>query len=650
MYNPIGFTTQSTSPTKKKNLKILARDCIVLFATLTIPQPSVRMSAASGTVLSDTKAPQNGAKELVDDTKAPLSDAKDQDTKAPPSESNELGEENTKQLTEWSRNYATRLFDIYKTYPFRTDAKNVRQIWCDQLPLSSQHGWYACWSCTNFFGYASLAFVDTKTLEVVPLFFTNNPDELKKIPPFYRKSIEKAYDAVKKATPLDPVAINRPFGFNPFSSGFYHFFLDLQFKRSSIPDVGAINGFDRVNEHVTMLKAIDTDYSETLLESAVRRLKEGKDARPEIVHGVIESWLGHKRTLAALNETQKSIKFKLWALAFGNSYVSSLRSGMSSVYLDGLDKVKKNEWSEDEFRTEWNAKSDPLQYQRSQVDPTQGQLDAAYHHVIKVMGYTAKDFELKLMTNDRLKASAPKTAWLWKEGGEDEKDGVSTSATTVTTATATATNNPKTDPKSNPFADLKIKEGTAMVVKEMTLNEFRGYLSSHRFTKILVATPDAEVLARFLTFAENTKPVFSWHTTGDPNRASWFYNAHNEDLRRKGIEPWHRVEQIVKFPHYWPHDEKAMQDPKFKLCDNRYLVHLANLEFSDRHSGALFPEMLLESLHPYRKSIEALGEKETGTGATIRPVVGLNLEAGMRFRLWEHGHTNPLEISLTTNI
>lgn len=255
-----------------------------------------------------------------------------------------------------------------------------------------------------------------------------------------------------------------------------------------------------------------------------------------------------------------------------------------------------------EIEAQFNTMTHGLRYQRPQVAPSAANIKQAEALVEKLGFATALA---------RRFARLDECESLWRHS---------------------PTGAPVAAPSSGIFAHLKPKNSAEVPSVElpsatMTWEKFSRTLLASA-TKLELLTPNVGNYAALLTAADPSAPnimkwdnPFSWYVYhGGSTATSWNLSPYN----------WSHVDAIVASPNQWG------PAPRPELGNGIMLVLTGALDTREDSGNALFPETLVEELHPVRATIEAYSKSATVSGRDEASACGLIIgpkSANIRLRV-----------------
>lgn len=248
----------------------------------------------------------------------------------------------------------------------------------------------------------------------------------------------------------------------------------------------------------------------------------------------------------------------------------------------------------------YNEKMNPLQYQRPQAAPTEGNVMQA-EKIIEKLGLQ-NSLKRRFARREELKA-----LWMPKEAAPKENPGIF----------------------SNVVTKKKIKESGFEMddAVTMTWEKFRRTVLPEAKKIEYAVSSGKDNYAALLTATDmDAPPIIRWDTQEERNPFSWYVYHKGSYPQRWCLEPgWVNVTSVVLQPNMW--------SGKFDYEGSAVLFLLEGAKDSGYKDGgiALFPGILRGELREVRSTIEAFSETEVLTGYEEATACGIRLQDGCKW-------------------
>lgn len=467
---------------------------------------------------------------------------------------------------------------------FRTDARGLNEIYLRSFPTQvRQH--HTCNCCRNFIErFGGLVVIDADGHQH-SAFWGGYNNALYEIA---NRNLRKTVEAAKVTGPFyceDPI-----WGV-PFTGGFDHF--AVLPSKSMVHTDRTETAFQKMarkqEDHRTLITAIP-QYDRHVVEAALELIASGRLYRGDKVHGPIKFLLDVHDTKKALS--QKHRENRVWKMvADAPAGWCSPRSSMAGTLLDDLIAGKKY----DAILEGFNAKMDPLQYQRPQAPAKAGNINAA-EKIVEKMGIV-NSLKRRFATSDDLEA-------IWMpvklQAAVAEKGGV--------------------------FGHLvgeKINMSNILMGAEgaITFEKFRRDVLP-KALKIEALVDDRLSFTGFVTAEDlSAPPILQWDSLEKRNPVSGYLYRGPDRASMWNLvsDSWYEVAGIVLTPSMWGPDEN-----RFKNFGKSASFIIDAMGDTRTPGLCLFPEILKSELHPVRATIEAHSNAKRLTRLPTRqPVAGV---------------------------
>ena len=246
---------------------------------------------------------------------------------------------------------------------FETNVSDLYDIFLDNLPIDARQ-YYNCRTCRNFVnGYGGLVRI-TDEGELEPVMW-------KYAPSFFEPAVEAVRNTVRNSRILRMfVTSERRLG-TPETGYWTHISVDV--PKFRVHNNRLLTPYQKSMENYEDFKMIQNavnKYSIETVETAVNLLRSDSMYRGEKVLGIAEWFLEVMKTVKN-NPKRTNILWKKSAMApAGFCHISS---SMIGTLLDDIS----DGWDIESVQNRFNAKMNPLKYQRPQVAPTAGNVERA---------------------------------------------------------------------------------------------------------------------------------------------------------------------------------------------------------------------------------------------------------------------------------
>ncbi len=356
-------------------------------------------------------------------------------------------------------------------------------------------------------------------------------------------------------------------------------------------------------EEYRLLWSSLTDYNPTVLDQALMLLSNNVLARSEKVIGPVKFLRKLHHDLDGIKSNQITNARVWYAVASAPAGFCHIRSSMAGTLLDDL----MNGLDQAEVKRRFDAKMHPLQYQRPQAAPTDGNIKRA-EEIFAKLGAASALQRRRFATIDDVH-----TFWRSTPPTKVESQGI--------------------------FDDLrqnKVKLNTTMVSEPISwrkfaatilphVEEMRFYLEDFRRYPFAVCTTGTDPEA---------VPILQWDNLGHRNQVSRYFWHGGSNPSHFGITSsgWHYVQALVDHPANWHlHTDHRSSEVMFALANVR--------ESRTNFGNAIFPEDLKSEFREVRSVIEAYSKK-----ASIDDSSKLGHVAGPTYRMDGPNHQGSFKL------
>lgn len=486
---------------------------------------------------------------------------------------------------------------------FTTDVGDLAEVFLAGLPEDRrQH--YTCNACRSFLNrYAGLVTIDANgvaspaLLGVAPAFFVGS----------IFAAMRKLHGARVTGVFLTSEAVlGVPGNESPKSptGRWTHLHAEVPEARrfASLTKTAGQAMAEKREEHGMLRRGL-AEFSIETARQAVHLLTNGGLFRSEKCIQVAKWFVGLHEALAGTQHREVRENLIWRAVALAPPGWAHIRSTMIGTLLEDIAAGK----SFDAINGAFDAKMNPLQYQRPQAAPTSGQIDAA-EKVIAQLG-AAGSLDRRFA---RLDEVVPFALWTPKPTTPETKRGSVFGHLKPTKAAA---------PIATPAQPITWEKFARTVLPEAERIEAHLPARGPYFAFVTAANADA-------------RPILQWDTEGARNPVSWYVypgDARGSLTTSWSLTPGAHVEvvAITREPPAWRGDAKRTH--------HGHAIHLVLAGARDRygeHCGhGLFPEILKSELHGIRAAIEAYSRSKPLTGLAESNASGLVFVEGRPWNL-----------------
>lgn len=478
---------------------------------------------------------------------------------------------------------------------FFTNCNNLYDIFLNNLPVEARNH-YNCNACRNFINrYGNLVRVDEDGVIHPAMLFGSWPS-------FFTDSLRAMDKAISNSKITHPFITSEKRLGIPKTGIWSHMAVDVPRDMRWADKLKTAD--QRMSElkqdHEILWNAI-SKYSVDTVKTAVNLLSSNSLFRSEKFIAQARWFLDILEMKSSYKSTYRNLIWRRVVKApAGYCHVpgSTLGSLLDDIQ-EGMDF--------DTIKNRFNAKVDPLRYQRPQVAPA-AQNVARAEKIVAELGLTD--------SLRRRYARLDEIQTIWKP-----------TAKKVQTTTAYGI-----------FGHLKTKDSTA----KRTSNDISAPATTMTWDKFCrTVLPNAKKIeykssqwgtapyAAILTAADmDAPPIIAWDRDDERNPFSWYLYANGSAGRTWNLSTgWTEVTGIAKTPNLW--------GDGFEHYVNGAFLILKDCRDTNNNIGlGLFPEMLRGELREVRSTIEAYSKNGELEGADEASACGVMLTSNYRSLTW----------------
>lgn len=442
---------------------------------------------------------------------------------------------------------------------FRTDAKGLWDLYLSGLP-AHQRQFHNCHCCRSFIEkYGSLVTID-ETGKTTPVMWDPAVRGL------YAESFYAMHLRVSNARVVSPFVSKEATWGNPQTEGWEH----LSVTPFSIWSNRLLSPGQKMAAYMEDFKNVKValgEFKKAQLDLALYALKAGALSRSEKFVGPVQ-WL---RDLQDRPPSKRGDNLIWRAIADAPEGYCHPRSSIVGSLLEDIAAGKKF----DDVKARFEAKLDPLVYQRPQAPPRAGNIANA-EKVVETLGIK-RSLERRFARLDDVQP-------LWLPFREAPKK-----------------------PRAGVFGHLKPKGELppapyTLPNQTVTWVKFRDtVLLKGDVWKIEMKVPShGNFIALTTALYADAPPIIKWDGNGYRNPVAWYVYPTGSPAYQWGLrgETWCHVTAVTDLPNQW-----GLKPMSF-LTEGVVLI-LDGAADSRNSSAALFPEFLKDDLHSVRATIEA---------------------------------------------
>lgn len=480
---------------------------------------------------------------------------------------------------------------------FTTDAHGLYDLFLDNLPVEArQH--YNCRACRTFVErYGGIARIDSDTFKVSPILWGN-------VPEFFEKAARAIQEHIACSKITGVFLADKCVLGVPYTGAWEH--MCLKIPASKVFCHSLQNASQKAAEKRSDFQTLSgyvMKYDRRKLENAVRTSITYLSS-PQFYRG--DKFIGQAMWLQdMLNDLSFHSNWKnvIWYYTAAGSEADCHIS--TSVLASMIDDIY-NGYDIDAVRSRFNAKMDPLQYQRPQAAPAAGNVARA-EEIVKKLGIEAS-LKRRLARTEELKTlwkpaeSKKKTSGVFGDVITKEKRKAASQADSAYVDTPTTITWEKFRRKVLPGA---------LQIEYFVPRERKSYT-------VIVTAAD-----------RNAPPIIKWDSEGNRNSFSWYLYSGGSYPDEFGLQKnsYVKVKAVTLQPNLW-------NDEKVDYGNGRGVLFVLDgaHDYRYRNAGsALFPEILREELRPVRATIEAYSKKTPLEGSYLDAACGIHCQEGVEF-------------------
>lgn len=486
----------------------------------------------------------------------------------------------------------TQLLAQYDGKVFRTDARNLFEVYLRNLPARAKK-YCNCNTCRRFFNdYAGLVVIDDAG-RVVPLLWGSAH-----VPPTYAGADEALASKVRRASIIGVKLFDKALhGVPATRGGWSHFSFSVPFQHltiSKLKETGELEAEKR-EEYGIVERALQ-DWTLTTLNTAVEILNTDVLYRAEKVIAPVR-WLRDLAERVKKTRSERLSKHLIWrSVAHAPTGFCHPRSAVFASLLDDIQRGLPFETASKSFA----AKMHPLQYRRPQAAPKQQNVLQATRAFEKL------GLDRSLLRRYADLSEVPK---IWEPASLRKPRGVNEIA-------------------AGPFRNVQTRMRNDHLVRStrgpertMTYVKFRDTLLPIA-KKIELRVADGPYYAITTAVDPNAPPILQWDHEDERNPFAWYTYVHGSSPRQWGLcaGTYVNVLGITIRPCHWRASSSNFAESALFLLDGA--------ADSRNTSAAIFPETLKSDLHPYRSTIESYSLRNPLRPAPDEPACGWGIGNG----------------------
>lgn len=471
---------------------------------------------------------------------------------------------------------------------FTTDANengNLWEIFISNLPIEKQK-YYTCNACKKFIeSYGGLVCIKNDGTQISPFWMSITSDF-----GYLNDSLNALYKKINRANITGVfLSSDKKLGI-PKTGDWTH----LAILNNSVFKHSLLTAFQKSAEKLEdfgILQRGLKEFSNEIVKQALTILNADALYRSEKVIGVAK-WLNELQEKIENTKNEKIQHNIIWkAVASAPPGFCHIRSSMIGTLLEDL----VSGLAFDEVKRKFSSKMNPLQYQRPQAAPSEGNIKQAEKIIEKLNaeGSLARRFakleDLKthwIPPNQNFKNSNKKT--------ESENSGVFSHLI------------PKNSTKSSiPENNTTRNISSELPSQVMTWEKFNR-VALPNATKIEYYVENGGAYYTALVTASNSEapPILQWDEESERNPVSWYVYGYGSYPQKWNLIPnkYCNVTAITFLPPYW-------HSNKYTHFEKDIIFVLENCKDTLNGSLSLFPETLKSEFHSIRSTIEAFSKK-----------------------------------------
>lgn len=475
---------------------------------------------------------------------------------------------------------------------FTTDCWNLYEHYLNALPAEERqhHNCHACRQFVERFG--GLVMIDQKG-HTAPVMWSEIPGRLL----YYRRAHARMRDVAGKANVTGVFLTGSPRWGTPVTGEWTHLHVEppgrLLYRASRLKNAGQAMA-ERREEYGMLVRGLE-DFPAPLVDKALALLRSQTVYRAE-KHLEVAKWL------AGVHAARKGLRGKqrddvTWlAVAGAPPGFCHVRTTMIGTLLEDLAAGKPV----DVVRRAFEAKMDPLQYQRPQAAPKAGNIQRAEKVVAELESAGALDRRYARLSDVPLHQAL---LWTPRRARARKPEGV--------------------------FGHLSGKGESPIEIgatnpSTMTWSKFeRTVLAGAQKIEVLVKPRD-HFIALVTAANPDAPPILQWDEDGRRNPFSWYVYSGGSDAGQWSLkgDRYADVTAIANLPPMWYEPER------FKHQSRGVILVVKGCRDTRTPGLGLFPEILRGEYREIRSTIEAHSNSQKMKGGRSANACGIDLRAG----------------------
>lgn len=444
---------------------------------------------------------------------------------------------------------------------FTTDAGGLWEAYLGAFPDPESRQHHTCNACRRFVeAYGGLAIIVNGRVE--PAIWHSI------VHPLYERPVATMAGIVRKAKITGVFLTSKPVLGTPETGPWHHFALCVPSQRLYRAGVKTASQAmaEKLEDYRNLSRALP-EFSLATLRAACALLESRALYRSDKV-------LGMAKWLLQLKIEQHAFAGKirnniLWeAVAKAPAGFCHPRSSMIGTLLEDIESGLPFE----DISRKFAEKMSPLQYQRPSADPSEGTIKAA------TVAFAQLGLESALQRRHATVDDV--TCWLWRPAKEPET---------------------KTRGVFDHLSKKNVKETVLRAPATiMTAVKFLETVAPNASAMEVLVPERGPFVALTTAVDPNAKPIIQWDRENCRNPVSWYLYASGSTARAFSLEPagaYHPVVGLTPLPAHW-----TQKSPNFGPS---MVVVIEGARDTWQPGLALFPEVLMADLKPYRGVIEA---------------------------------------------
>lgn len=473
-------------------------------------------------------------------------------------------------------------------------------VFIENLPLKvRQH--YTCNACKHFVNKFGGVVSINNDGYIIPVMW-----DIENVPPLYKKSVNAIYDMIFNHSTVTGVFVSsdKVWG-SPVTGEWHHMAVipprGLVFYK---PTMSAHQySAEKTEDYITLTNGL-REYPLTSIETALTLLKADSFYRSEKILGVAE-WIKdiHKKRSSTRNNILKS-NITWLAVAKAPAGFCHIKSTMIGTLLQDI----RDGFSFKDIKKRFEEKMNPTQYQRPQVEPTQGNINAAEKVISQLRAEGS--LERRFARLDEIEA-------FWQPLVQRNR------------------RRPKDD--TGVFSHLKTKNAVPKSPKKtviptiatMTWEKFyRTILPEANQIEFFVPMNNSSYAGIVTAVNPNSPPILQWDMEEERNPFSWYIYSGGSSARLWNLtsRQYCNVTGICFQPSMW-----GDYGDKFRHQGESVIFILDGAKDTNNGSLVLFPETLKSDFHSIRATIEAFSQRGRLEGYEDASACGIRLQKNLQW-------------------